>query len=345
MKALLGAGVAAALLSAGLWWVAAGRKPAPLPPELAAYAPPKLAEPANLPSQLPAGLVEGDAGEEYARILAARRARLELEEGAGSGGRKKGEEALSPGEVQLLEAALRKSRCTLYGRHIAPASLKEYLAHVNAFQSFYMAASGYLRAPADAARRRKDWAQAESLYRRMTLFGWHMAQDWDPLAQALGSNTVMSGLIGQSAARKAAAGTGMDLTAAKAMLEMSAYTPDSEALGSIAAEAAEPERLEAAAGRLRGPAERRAYAVWTLGFAAIASSREEAQAAAASPRRSGFFERLSRDPDPRLSALAASYGRMMRELDRDLAARSPEERRSIRESILSRLPTLGGRGK
>lgn len=343
-KLLLGAGALAALLALGVAALVllapkGTKKARALPPELASYKPERLADPAYLPGQLPEGLEDADAGDEYARIIAGRWG--QLKEPGGFERLKESGKTLSETEARLLEAALRKRRCSILGSRLAPETLKDHLLNVIASVGFVMAATKHLREPARSAAARKDWVQAEALNRRLALFGWHMSQDWDTTTQLLGLTATVGGILGQSAARKTATGKTTDFDAAKASLDLAAYMPDKAVLTDIARDASDPARVGGLRARLAEPRSRRAYAAWAMVFAAVSFGSAETSAAAAAPERVAFFEQLSRDEDPRMASLAAAYGRMMRSVEAELRAVPQAQRERVQERLVKRVMSVG----
>lgn len=347
-KILIGGAVAvgcAALALAGfVGYVVKNRKARPaLPAELANFKPAPLADPAHLAAYLPAGLEDADAGEDYARIVAGR---VGMMQEPGGHDRLKAGLPLSASERKLLDSALRKSRNALYGTHIAPASLNEFVLHVGAMAGVLMEVTKTLRAESKAASDRGDWAEAEAISRRLTLFGWHMTQDWDTATQLLGATIITGGVLEQNVAKAKARGQAkiVDLDASRAMLELAAYLPDKKILGAIIEEMVEPGRMPEAAQRLRDPRARRAYAAWTLSFAAVGLSSGEAEAAAASPERVAFFDEMSRDPDPRMARLGESFGRLMRSIEADYRSTPQKDRRAVRKALAQKLTGVSRMG-
>lgn len=345
-KLLIGAGALAALavlaVAALIVFVPSKGKRAkrPLPPELAAYKPAKLAEPAHLAAFLPEGLEDADAGEEYARLIAGRVGALRE-----PGGRERlKSQGLSAAEAQLLESALRKSRCSIFGVHLAPQDLGEYLLYTAAAASLVPAVTAHLRGPVKPAQEAKDWAAMKAHARRVALFGWHMTQDWHTPTQLLGSTVLTGGIMQQSVARKLEkGGEYADIEAAKATMDLLAYVGEDDVYGAIVQDAVRPDRLAGLATRLEDPRARRPYAAWTLQFAAMAFTPEEAQAAAAAPQRAAFLEGYARDPDPRMAALGAAHGRLLRDVEREYQSVPPERRGELHEKISRRLAGMSKR--
>lgn len=282
------------------------RKPKLLP-EVVDYRPERLSDPAHLPSFLPDGLIDEDASADYERMFNTTDGFMAGAPGA----------AVPPptaAQVALMDSALRKKRSTL-GIRLAHPLAKASIAAFALKAQMLMSLSEHLRARIKDADARGDWAQADFEARRLTLLGWHNAQDWEPATQSLGLRTMLGGIMYVSVAadKRGKRDAAYRVVAQKAALDLAAYAPETKVFSEIDEESADPAKLHALMARISNPAKRRAYAWYILASVASNWSAEEAFSGRPAPEREAFMRGVAALDDPNLRILAPNFAAMMKE--------------------------------
>lgn len=302
-----------------------------IPFEAEDYHPTRLADPVNLPVFLPGDLLDDDAAPDYLSMLGTRGGFVDADP----------EKRVPPPtleQIALLDSALKKNRSTFAIRLSRPGS-KAYLAALAMRVQMLLSLSRHLRERLAAANAREDWAQADVESRRLTLLGWHAAQDWEPALQSLGASTMLSGILQNSIAaeKRGRRDAEYRLVAQRACLDVGAYLGNPEVLDAINEDAADPERLPALMARLSDPARRRAYASWTLAMVATHWSAEEKAAGRPAPARAAFMLEAAALDDESMRILAPNFGAVMKEA----SSAPPEKRADVLDELNKRLAQTG----
>jgi hypothetical protein len=286
--------------------------------DLAGFAPAPLSEPRHLSAFLPDGLQEADAAGDYTAVSA----RLSQQPRGG----------LGPDERLLLAAALSKRDCRLTGAAFSPVSPDDLAHWIDAMTRLLAVASKDLAARATERDKAGDAVDAAEFRRRLTLLGWHFAQDWEPSVASRGMEIAIQGVLSQS--RKP--------DAAKAVLELRAYVASPEDLAFATRDASEPTRIRALNRAFADPAHRRAYGLRALLAAAVLWSPEEVAAAKPDPSRARVQAEAEATGDPRLKALAAAFEPARTSLQELYAQSAPERRPELASALRESMRRLLG---
>jgi len=275
------------------------------------YRPASASEPANLAPFLPDGLLDEDAAADYMGLLTTHGGVMQGPVGTPA--------PLTPEQAALVERALSKKRST-FGLRLAAPGATAFLSATAVKIKIQLSLSSWLTERYKAAAARGDWAQAELEARRLALLGWHYAQDWDLSMQGLGLTTASAAVIhcGYAARKRGKLDAARELAASRVPLDLLAYAPRREIADAIARDAAAPEKLPSLFARLADPAQRRAYAVWTLLAVATMWSPEEKAAGRAGPARRAFFRRAAALGDPSVRTYAESFEAVLVEAETEL---------------------------
>lgn len=276
------------------------------------YRPAPLSEPANLAAFLPEGLVDEDAAGDYMSLLSTRGGLMQGPVGVPA--------PPTPEQAEMADRALSKKRSTFGLRLVAPGATA-FLSATAVKIKIQLSLARWLSDRYKAAAAAGDWPLAEAEARRLTLLGWHFAQDWDLSMQGLGLTTASAAAIhcGYAARKRGRLDPARELAASRLPADLFAYAPRREVADRIARDAADPAKLAGLLARIADPRQRRAYAVWTLLAVATMWSPEEKAAGRPGPARRAFFARASALGDPAVTRYAVSFEAVLTEAESEIA--------------------------
>ncbi|MDD5302529.1 MAG: hypothetical protein PHS14_05400 [Elusimicrobia bacterium] len=316
-------------------WVGSKNGKKALPFEAANYHPARLAYPANLPAFLPGDLLDEDAAPDYLSMLGTRGGFIDAVPGR---------PVPAPTEEQaaMMDSALRKERST-FGIRLSRPGTKAFVAGLAVRIQMLMSLSRLQHERFAAAKAREDWAQADVEARRLTLLGWHAAQDWDVAVQVVGLSAMIGGILENSLAaeklgRRDAA---YSLAGQRAALDLGAYAADPAILAAINDDAADPAKLPGLMARLSDPEQRRAYASWTLAMAATHWSAAETASGHPAPAREAFMLEAAAIDDEYIKILAPNFGAMLKEAEREASGAPADKRAEVLDELNKRVAQQG----
>lgn len=316
-----------AVCALGAFWLLKVRKAAApggeaFREELQDYVPEPLAWPKHLAVFLPK-LADGDAGEEYFKILSLVRSKL------------KSNAKFDQGDVdlqmKLIEAAAAKKSMALYGTRWTPQSIEELREYSNITDSVYKDWTKYYKGKIQFFLKEKKPERVQVELMKFLVLGAHLMQDWDINAQSIGLNMVAAATQVLIKFRNTEALSEERRAAAFLILELQAYGPDLKEIDAINAAARDRKQI---AGLVRYAQEerlRRPYLSFALLRAALSWTEDEALKAVPWEERGALFAAVAGHSDPRVSALGAGYAKMFLELRNDYAAQKPQDRKTLHE--------------
>lgn len=303
---------------------------------LDSYRPPLYADPDLITPNLPSGLSQGDAFEDY-RIAAESLFRQRGRELRKALKAVPLDEQRFAAAIQAVDRGTLKSAYQLRSRP-EPRNSQEYLDAVEAMNYLIMLAGAAHRQRYQRLRDQGQLDLAEQEARKLLAFSYHLMQDWLYVTQASALITATLACLELSniRARRGPRSAEERLLLAKLPLQLRAHAAQPEELLKIEELAGEPATLAQLRRYLDEPSLRRPYCQTSLLMASAHWSRAEILAAAPAAERRALFDCAMLHADERVAAMGRLFNSFLQETEEKLRSMTPSQREIVKGRKLLR---------